>query len=166
MSVEVKFEDNTMKVLAEINDETIAWLEETGATVASVASENTSRGKVSGGKTATKWDYKVDEAKGEVVVGNPEQTAIWLEFGTGDYALKGNGRKGGWYIPIGEGEGQISQSVVDAYYFKVVHGKNGKKFAFTTGMKPQRPLHKAVEKVEKKVLNRLSSRLKALGDSK
>lgn len=166
MSVEVKFEDNTIKFLNALEGEVNAWLEDAAGELESQTKRNTNVGKVGGGRTKAAWEHKVDEAKHEAVVGNPLQTAIWLEFGTGDYALEGDGRKGGWYIPIGEGEGQISQSVVDAYHFKVVHGKNGKKFAFTTGMKPQRPLHKAAEKVEKKVLNRLSGRLKKLGDSK
>ena len=168
MSVEVKFEDNTIKFLNAVDDEVNAWMEEAAGELESQTKRNTSVGKNGGGRTKAAWAHKVDESKHEAVVGNPLETAIWLEFGTGDYALEGDGRQGGWWIKVGNGVGQISREDAEAYgWEKVQKDKDGNlTFVFTTGMKPQRPLHKAAEKVEKKVLNRLSSRLKALGDGK
>ena len=161
---QVRFEDNTIQVLGQISDEINIWLEEASGELEAQAKRNTPVGKISGGNTKQNWKHEVDEDKHEAVVGNMLETAIWLELGTGDYALNGDGRKGGWYIPIGEGSGMISQSVVDAYGFKVVYGKNKMKYAYTTGMKPRRILHNAVESNKGKIQRSLIQRLKVLGD--
>lgn len=161
----VEFEDNTLRVLNAIDNACIAWLYEAAGELESQAKRNTKVGKVSGGKTKGKWKYKVNENAKDAVVGNTEETAIWLEFGTGEYALKGDGRKGGWYIPIGDGTGQISQEVVDAYHFKTVYGKNGMKYAYTTGMKPQRPLHIALTDSKTKIKKAFEQKLKELNNN-
>lgn len=38
----------------------------------------------------------MDESAQVATVGNPLQNAIWEEFGTGEYALEGDGRKTPW----------------------------------------------------------------------
>lgn len=159
---DVEFTDNTVKVLNALNNASVAWLHEAAGELQSQAKRNTKVGKIAGGKTKGAWKYKVDESKLEAVVGNPNETAIWLEFGTGEYALKGNGRKGGWYVLIGNGKGQISEEVVEAYHFPVKHGKNGKKFAFIKGMRAQRPLYKAFTDSKTKIENAFKSKLKGL----
>lgn len=161
-NTEVEFTDNSVKVINALNDACIAWLHEAAGELQSQTKRNTKVGKVAGGKTKGQWKYQVNESKLEAVVGNPNETSIWLEFGTGDYALKGDGRKGGWYILIGSGSGQISQEVVDAYHFPVVYGKNGKKYAYTTGMKPQRPLYKAFTENKTKIKKAFETKLKGL----
>ena len=163
MSTEVKFVSNAIEVIGKVSDAVNIWLEEASGELEAQAKRNTSVGKVAGGNTKQNWKHKVDDEKHEAVVGNMLETAIWLELGTGNYAINGDGRKGGWYIPIGEGKGQISQKVVDAYGFKVVHG-NDIDFAYTTGMKPQRPLHNAVETQKPKLQRRLIQVLKEIGD--
>ena len=163
MGASVRIESNAIEVVGKVADEVNAWLEEAAGEIESQAKRNTPVGKVDGGGTKRDWDHKVDDDAHKAVIGNPQETAIWLEFGTGDYALEDNGRKGGWWIPIGEGSRMISQSVVDAYGFKVSYGKNGKKYAFTRGMKPKRILHNAVESNKSKIQKRLISRLKEIG---
>ena len=164
MSTQVKFESNKIEVLGKINDAVNIWLEEASGEIESQAKRKTPVGKVNGSNTKQNWKHKVDDNAHEAVVGNMLETAIWLELGTGNYALNGDGRKGGWYIPIGEAAGQISQKVVDAYGFKTVNGKNGMKFAYTTGMKPKRILHNAVESNKGKLQRRLIQVLKEIGD--
>lgn len=159
---EVEFTDNSVQVINAINDACLNWLEEAAGELESQVKRNTKVGKVAGGKTKGQWKHKVDKNKLEAVVGNPNETAIWLEFGTGEYALKGNGRKGGWHILIGNGKGQISQEVVDAYHFPVKYGKNGKRFAYTTGMKPQRPLYTAFTDSKTKIKNAFEAKLKGM----
>ncbi|MCM8710538.1 HK97 gp10 family phage protein [Clostridium sp. SYSU_GA19001] len=44
----------------------------------------------------TSLDYKVDIDKMEVIIGVGEHYAMYVEFGTGEYAENGQGRKGGW----------------------------------------------------------------------
>ena len=50
------------------------------------------------GQTKSSWDRKVLENEG--VVGSSSENAIWEEFGTGDYAVNGDGRKTPWYVPV------------------------------------------------------------------
>lgn len=159
---EVEFTDNSVQVINAINNACLAWLHEAGGELASQVKRNTKVGKIAGGKTKGQWKYQVDKSKLEAVVGNPNETAIWLEFGTGEYALKGNGRKGGWYILIGNGKGQISEEVVEAYHFPVKYGKDGKNFAFTKGMKPQRPLYTAFTDNKTKIKKAFEAKMKGL----
>lgn len=91
----VQFEDYSMQVMAALDDACIAYLYEAGGELESQVKRNTRVGRT--GQTKGAWQYKVDESKGECVVGNPLENAIWEEFGTGEYALHGDGRKGGWY---------------------------------------------------------------------
>lgn len=49
-------------------------------------------------------DYKVDREELIGYVGTNVEYAIWIEFGTGEFAEKGNGRKGGWVYTTPEGK--------------------------------------------------------------
>lgn len=44
----------------------------------------------------TSLDYKVDLDEMKVTIGVGEEYAIYVEFGTGEFAENGQGRKGGW----------------------------------------------------------------------
>lgn len=164
MSASVKFEDNRIEVMGKINDAISAWLEEASGEIESQAKRNTPVGKIAGGNTKQNWKHEVNENAHSAVVGNMLETAIWLELGTGDYALNDDGRKGGWYILIGEGPGEISQSVVDAYGFTVVNGKDGKQFVHTYGMKPKRILHNSVENLKGKLKRRFEQIMSNIGE--
>lgn len=163
----VEFEDNTIKVKAKMNERLVAVLEECAGELESQAKRNTKVGKINNGaRTKNQWQHKVIDSELIAYIGNPQQTAIWLEFGTGEHAIpnpdgKGS-RKGGWYIPIGEGEKMISPATVKAYGFKVVEGKNGMKFAHTYGMKAQRPFWNAYTKMKNPIIKRLQNALKGL----
>lgn len=156
----VKFEDGRAKVAAAMNEAALQWLEESAIAIQSHVVRNSAVGRVNGGNTKQKWKYVVNEKKLEATVGNTEENAVWEEFGTGEYALEGKGRKGGWYIPIGGGEGQISPAVVKAYGMKVVHGKDGQDFAFTKGKKPKRTLHNAYIAKKDKITRRAAAIMK------
>lgn len=97
----VEFRDNSVQVKAAMNDAIMQWLEESGSTLQRQAANNT---RIGTGETAGKWDHIVDEGAKECRVGNPLENAIWEEFGTGEFALKGNGRKGGWHYKDDEGK--------------------------------------------------------------
>ncbi len=93
MSVELQ--NFSVQVKEMLNDKSIAYLHEAGGELAAQAARNTRRGRT--GQTAGEWTYKVDESDMKATVGNPLENAIWEEFGTGEYALHGDGRRGGWY---------------------------------------------------------------------
>jgi len=147
----VQFTDNSMQVKAELNEAAIAWLYEAAGEVKSAAKRNS---RVDTSDLKTHWSYKVDESKGQATIGNPLENAIWEEFGTGEYALEGNGRKGGWYIH----ESKLSPKAKSR--MKKVIGKNGEVFYFTKGKKPNRTLFNAFTNNEAKLKRRLESILK------
>lgn len=114
MSVELK--DNSIKVKAALGDAAIKFLYEAAHVMQSQVKQNTA---VDTGQLKGSWDFTVDESEKEAVIGSPLENAIWEEFGTGEYALHGDGRKGGWVY---------------------VDEKGGH---FTRGKKPRRALHNA-----------------------
>ena len=89
----VQFTDNSAAVKAALEDAVIAYLHEAGGELEAQVKRNT---KVGTGQLKNSWKYVVDESKGETTIGSPLENAIWEEFGTGEYALNGDGRKGGW----------------------------------------------------------------------
>ena len=132
----VKFEDYTMKVINAMNDKINATLEECAGEMESAAKRNT---RVDTSKTKIGWKHFVDEEKHEATIGNTEENSIWEEFGTGEYALKGNGRKGGWFYEDEEGNGH-----------------------FTHGKKPSRAFWHAYTSLKKSIINRINESMKGL----
>lgn len=119
MSGSVKFEDFSVKVKNAIGEKAMQFLEEAASEVESAARRNS---RVDTGQLKGSWAHTVDESAQEATVGSPLENAIWEEFGTGEYALEGNGRKGGWFYEDDEGNGH-----------------------FTHGKKPNRTLYRAFE---------------------
>lgn len=97
----VHFTDNSARVKAALNAAAIAYLYEAGGEIEAQVKRNT---RVDSGQLKNSWTYTVDEDKGECVIGSPLENAIWEEFGTGEYALYGNGRKGGWHYKDDDGK--------------------------------------------------------------
>lgn len=96
----IQFKDNTIRVIGALDDAAIQFLEEAVSELQSQAEDNT---PVDTGQLKGAWDHKVFPSKKEAVVGNPLEYAIWNELGTGEFALEGNGRKGGWHYYDEEG---------------------------------------------------------------
>ncbi|MEG0628770.1 MAG: HK97 gp10 family phage protein [Enterococcus sp.] len=61
---------------------------------------------VSSGQLRSHIDYQLKKIGAQIVgvVGSPDQYAIYVEFGTGEFAENGNGRKGGWVYQAPSGE--------------------------------------------------------------
>ena len=89
----VIFHDFSEEVKAKIRRLGVAWLEEASGEVEAQTKQNT---KVDTGQTKGSWEHRVDEQKLEAQVGSRNKNAIWEEFGTGQYALHGDGRKTPW----------------------------------------------------------------------
>ena len=98
--------------------------------------------------------------------------AVWEEFGTGEYALHG-GRKGGWWIKVGNGPGEIPLRAARKYRWAGYRYVNGTKsfgggadggtiaYVFTYGKKPDKPLRRAYEKLRDPIKEQLVSRFGA-----
>lgn len=135
--VAVEFEDNRMQVKEAIRDAAIGFLHEAAGEMVSQTARNT---KVKTGQTKRSWSYVVNEESLEAVIGSPLENAIWEEFGTGEYALNNNGRKGGWVYYAGK-------------------DKDGKdQFYFTLGKKPRRPFFKAFKALKTAIIRKAERR--------
>lgn len=134
----IKFIDHTEEVKSVIAELAFSSLEEAAGELESAVKRNT---KVKTGQTKNSWQHKVTGSMmaGEfkASVGSDYQNAIWEEFGTGDYALKGNGRKGGWFYVDEEGNGH-----------------------FTHGKRPRRPFWNAYTTMKNKLIKFIQERFR------
>ena len=113
----ITFIDNSDKIKKLLEHATAAGLEAAAAEIEAQAMKNT---PVDTGQLKGSWGHTVDDDNMVATIGNTQENAIWTEFGTGEFALEGKGRKGGWFYEDEEGEGH-----------------------FTYGKKPIRMLHNA-----------------------
>ena len=95
--------------------------------------------RVDTGATKNSFQHKVVDSEHTAYIGSNYENAIWEEFGTGEYALEGNGRKGGWVYKDAEGN-----------------------WHKTTGKKPSRAFWKAFTSMKNKIINRIQNSLKGL----
>lgn len=118
----VKFTNNSAQILSELDRKSLAFLEEAKSSLASQASRNS---PVQSGalKRSFQTDSRVSKSEQVAYIGSSLDYAIWQEYGTGEYALEGNGRKGGW----------------------VYRDPDTGKRIFTRGNKPKRMLYKAFQ---------------------
>lgn len=132
----IKFIDHTEQVKAVIAELAMASLEEASGELESQVKRNT---KVKTGQTKNSWQHRVTQSGEDYVgaVGSDYENAIWEEFGTGEYALNGDGRKGGWFYEDAEGNGH-----------------------FTHGKKPRRPFHNAYTTLKPKLIKFIQDRFK------
>lgn len=163
----VHLEDFSFEVKAKINESTIAWLYETANEIESQAKRICQLDDESGGKQLKgSYDSQVDEGKGEAKIGSPLESAFWEEWGTGEYAAHGDGRKGWWiYIPgqasMGGGQTYATKEEAEkmAAYIRAAYDKEA---IVTNGRKPNYTLEKAFKKTEPKAKARLESILKEM----
>ena len=130
----VQFQDFRVQVKGALDDACITYLYEASGEIEAQVKQNT---RVDSGQLKNSWTYTVDESKGEAHIGSPLENAIWEEFGTGEYALKDNGRKGGWHYKDDEG-----------------------KWHHTLGKKPNRALHNAFVTLKSALIRRAEQVLK------
>lgn len=138
----VEFQDNRIEVKAAISGAAISFLYKACGELEAQTKRNS---KVKTKQTKGSYGYVVDETELTGYVGSNYENAIWEEFGTGEYALNDDGRKGGWWIKVGNGKNEIPISIVKEYkWAKVRKDKSGNvTHVFTKGKKPRRPLFRA-----------------------
>lgn len=148
------FKDNSIEVINAFQSVAEEWLEDSSRILLNQTIQNN---RVDTGKTKSSWKRQVEENK--AVIGSTSENAIWEEFGTGHYAINGDGRKTAWYVPV---EGYLGKNK-PTYNGKVVivHGRGGKDYYKTNGKKPNRPFEHARTTVEPKIQKRLKDLIKA-----
>ena len=137
---EIRVETNEREVTQAIRQALLAFLEEAGGEVETQAAMYS---PVAESQLKGNWGHVVDDGEMKVTIGNTTQHSIYMEFGTGEYALEGKGRKGGWYIPIGNGG--VDMATAEKYGWPIKYGKDGQAFAFTKGARPRRMLYNAMQ---------------------
>lgn len=132
----VEFKDFSINVLGALNNTALGVLEECAGELESQVKRNT---VVDTGKTKNSWTHNVATTAEQYVatIGSPEMNAIWEEFGTGEYALNGDGRKGGWYYEDERGKGH-----------------------FTMGKHPRRPFWHAYTSLKNRIIKRIQDAMK------
>ena len=123
----VEFHDFRVQCKEAIKEHGEAFLEEATSEIESAAARNT---KADSGQLKGSWSHVVDTTKMEATVGSAMPHSIWYELGTGEYALNGDGRRGGWR-------------------YKDDHGK----WHFTYGMYPRRPLFNDFVSLKPAIIN-------------
>lgn len=156
---DVIFEDFTLQVIGAIDDRINAALEEAAGELESQVKQNTRVGQA-GAPLKNSWKHKVVDSEHIAYIGSDEENAIWEEFGTGEHALEGKGRKGAWYVPVEKVVGYKKPS----YNGKVivVYGKNGQKYYKTNGKKPSRAFFKAYTSKKDQLIKIIQNKLKGL----
>lgn len=130
----IQFKDNRLEVKKALHDKGVTFLDEAKASLVSQTQRNT---PVKSGDLKRSFgnDSYVDETNLIAYIGSTLQYAIWVELGTGEYAVNGDGRKGGWLYKDDDG-----------------------KLHFTRGMKPKRMLYRAYQ-VKKKSIQEQANRI-------
>ena len=150
MAGEIYFEDNTLKVIDACEDAIEAALLECSGEIVSATARKT---RVDSGQLKNSWRGETKKTSNgyEAVMGSPLENAIWEEFGTGEHAAKGNGRKGGWLVPAEKLSPKAKSKMK-----KVI--KDGKEYYFTRGKMPTRAFQKAYKSVKPKIAKRFKEK--------
>ena len=164
----VEFQDYTIKVTEAMSEALIGGLSEAAGEIQARAKRNSRPGHSYGNKPAAElWEYRVNEADMEAQVGSPYEAGYWEEFGTGEHALHGDGRKGWWVYVEGEDSGTGGKSYATkeeaeqaALFLRRV--KKVEAYA-TNGIEPNRPLHRAFKSARPVVEAIFEDKLKGLG---
>ena len=132
----IDFHDYSRIVLQKMRECGETFLEEVGGELEAQTKQNT---KVDTGKTKGSWEHVVNAEKMEVQVGSRYKNALWEEFGTGIYALNGDGRQTKWVYRTPDG-----------------------KYHTTVGKKPRRALYNAYNSKKNQIINEARRRFKNL----
>ena len=139
----VQFEDFSVQVNNAIESAALQWLEEAASEIESAAKRNSRKAE---GNLKGSWNHSVNSTANEAQIGSPLENAIWEEFGTGEYAANGDGRKGGWYVP----EEKLSSKAKAKMRKTVIKGKV---FYHTYGKTPNHTLQRAFDSKKNAVIN-------------
>ena len=158
---EVIFEDNTIKLIDAMEDAINAGLEEAAGELESQVKRNQTRGR----DTKNSWQHRVDDAKHVAYVGNPRENAIWEEFGTGEYALEGKGRRGGYWVyvegsPSPSSKGSKTYTLEEAKRVVAMMRSKGLEAHYTKGKRPVRALFNAINSKKDKLIAIITRHMK------
>lgn len=162
----VEFEDYSIQVKGAIKDAAKKWLEEAAGEIESQAKRNMPSGHWYAQQKAA-FDHRVDTSALEAHIGNPMEEALWTEFGTGEFAVNGDGRKGYWVYVKGSGKGGStggkSYTLEEAKRVMAMMQSDGIDAHITKGQRPHRPLQSAFTSLKSALIRRAENIMKGLG---
>lgn len=154
----VEFKDFSIEVKAALNDITKGWLHTWANEIASQAKDNCAMTDDNG---QLKGSYRADvnDSAGSAKIGTPLESGYWEEYGTGEYAVHGDGRKGWWVYKDGyQGNGGKVLTEDEAKAIAAsdpsLHASNGRKPSYT--------LEKAFTETKPKAVTDLENKLKGM----
>lgn len=156
---EIRLESFVDEVSAEIDSALNSWLEEAAGEIEAGAKELS---RVDTGQTKASYQHVVDEGMKVAYIGSNYQNAIWEEFGTGEYALEGNGRKGYWVYVKGSEKARgaspkKSYTLSEAKRVVAILRSKGLEAYYTKGKAPNRPLYRSYMASHQRLVRRLES---------
>lgn len=136
----VEFQDFSIQVKGQISDRMNAALEECAGELESQVKRNfDTSGRVDTGRTKNSFRHMVDDDTHTAYIGSDYENAIWEEFGTGENALNGDGRKGGWSYKDAKGQ-----------------------WHYTRGKTPSRAFWRAYTSLKSAIVRRIESAMRGL----
>lgn len=136
----VEFQDFSIQVKGAISDRVNAALEECAGELESQVKRNfDTSGRVDTGRTKNSFRHVVYDNTHTAYIGSDLENAIWEEFGTGEHALNGDGRKGGWRYQDEKGQ-----------------------WHFTRGKTPTRAFWRAYTSLKAAIIRRLENAMRGL----
>lgn len=155
----VQFIDNSFEVKAALDDKTKAWLTTWAHEIASTAKRNCAMDGEEGVQLRGSYRADVDLGAGNAKIGTDKESGYWEEYGTGEHAVHGDGRKGWWVYKDGyKGDGGDVLSEQEAKSIAAgdpsLHATNGRPAHYT--------LEKAFTVNKPKAIADLQSTLKGL----
>lgn len=116
------FKDNRKQGKEALQNATIQWLFQACLLVQGQAVMLAPVGYT--GNLRDSIDYKVDENELKGYVGTNTEYAVYLEFGTGEFAENGMGRKGGWVYRTPDGKFYFTYGQPPQPYLRPAFRKN------------------------------------------
>ena len=114
---------------------------------------------VGNGELGRSIKFRVERNNEDIqgVVFTTLEYAPYVEYGTGIFAEGGKGRKDvPWYIPIGN---EFTEAQAKKYNYEIIKGKNGMKWAKTSGSKPHPFMRPALDENREQILKILKEGL-------
>ena len=164
----VEFIDNSIKIKAAINKAAIAALYEAAGEVESHAKRHCKMDGEIGTQLKGSYSSVVNENAGTAQIGSPLEVACWEEFGTGEHAENGDGRKGWWvYVEGGSGYKGATNSYASeqeavemAAFIRAVYKVPA---VATNGRKPAATLRNAFDANKNKIIKHFEELLGGVG---
>lgn len=117
------FKDNSQACKNAIKMAEIKWLK---AAALVIQSQAKTLAPVDTSNLKTSINHKVEVSKLEAYIGTNCDYAIYVEFGTGEFAENGNGRKGGWVYTDPSGKTHFTMGMKPKPYLRPAYRKNKK----------------------------------------